>query len=61
MTIVVIMTFFLPLRSESAPNTTPPSGRMRKPTANTANVERRAEAGSDWLNIAAAMNGANTA
>src|SRR5699024_3723142 len=39
----------------------PPSGRMRKPTANTARVARSAETGFSLLNITAAMYGANTA
>jgi hypothetical protein len=58
---VVTRTNLRPFLSAIRPNTMPPSGRIRNPTANTANVDSRAETGSVWLNIAAAMNGAKTA
>ena len=54
-------THLRPLTSAMRPKTIPPSGLTRKPTAKTANVASRAETGFSLLNIAAAMNGANTA
>jgi hypothetical protein len=35
-----------PLRSPTQPNTNPPKGRARKPTANTASVDSTADTGS---------------
>ena len=61
MSIVTIRTYLRPRTSATRPKTMPPSGRMRKPTANTAKVASSAETGFSSLNIAAAMNGANTA
>ena len=58
---ITIRTCLRPLTSAMRPNTMPPSGRMRNPTAKTANVASNAETGLSLLNIAAAMNGANTA
>ena len=46
MSMVVTSTNFRPRLSAIRPNTMPPSGRIKNPTANTARVESRAETGS---------------
>ncbi len=61
MSMVVTSTNLRPRLSAIRPNTMPPKGRIRKPTANTASVDSSADTGLSWLNIAAAMNGAKTA
>ncbi len=61
MSMVVTSTNLRPRLSAMRPNTMPPSGRIRNPTAKTASVDSSAETGLSLLNIAAAMNGANTA
>ena len=53
--------FFRPRLSPMRPKTQPPMGRIRKPTAKTANVASNAEPGSLGSNIAAAINGEKTA
>ncbi len=59
--IVVTSTNLRPRRSAIRPNTMPPSGRIRNPTAKTASVDNSAETGLELSNTTAAMNGANTA
>ena len=61
MSMVVMRTNLRPRTSAIRPKTIPPSGRMRNPTAKTANVASSAETGFSLLNITAAMYGAKTA
>lgn len=52
---VTMRTHLRPRTSAMRPNTIPPSGRMRNPTAKTAKVASSADTGFSLLNIAAAM------
>jgi hypothetical protein len=59
--IEVVMENRRPRRSASHPNTNPPMGRMKNPTANTARVDNRAPVGLSSTKNWAAKNGAKIA